>query len=73
MKGKRAYLMSKARRIPELVELQGRYDEAEQVNVEDSGGVSQAFALNANSAWTGSKTMSAPGDDDPDPEDGRCY
>ena len=73
MEEKRAYLMAKARPIPHSVELGSTYDETEQVNVEDIAGWRRPVALNASVTQTGSKTMSAPGDDDPDPEDERCY
>ena len=73
MEGKRAYLMANARTIPHLVELRSCYDELEQVNVEHVEGLCRPLALNASITQTGSKTMSAPGDDDPDPEDERCY
>ena len=73
MEEKRAYLMARARPIPHLVELRSSYDETEQVNVEYIAGLRSPVALNASVSQTGSKTMSAPGDDDPDPEDERCY
>lgn len=73
MKKKRAFLMAESRSIPNRVELGSSYDEMEQVNVEHIGGLLRPVALNPSVSQTGSKTMSAPGDDDPDPEDERCY
>lgn len=73
MQEKRAFLMAGARSIPDLLELESSYDETEQVNVEHIAGLLKPVALNPSVTQTGSKTMSAPGDDDPDPEDERCY
>ena len=70
---KRVYLMANARAVPDLVDLQYCYDETEQINVEHVAGKIKPMTFNASIAQTGSKTMSAPGDDDPDPEDEGCY
>ena len=73
MEGKRAYLMANARHIPYLAELRDCYDELEQINVEHIAGLRRPLVLNTSITHTASKTMSAPGDDDPDPEDERSY
>ena len=65
--------MASARRIPVLVDLRDSYDENAQINVEYIDGQRKPLVLNSSIAYTASKTMAAPGDDDPDPEDERCY
>ena len=39
MEQKRAYLMTNARQVPDLVDLCGCYDEQEKINVERLGGL----------------------------------
>ena len=73
MERKRAYLMANARHIPDLVNLRDCYDENDQINVEHVAGLRRPLVMNASISHTTSKTMAAPGDDDPDPEDERCY
>ena len=69
MSAKQAYLMSKARVVP-FVALPSAYDEKEQLNVCTDGG---AVVLREALVRTESKTLSAPGDDDPDAEAEGCY
>ena len=41
MEGKRSYLLANARQITSSVELQGRYDEEQQINLEYIGGLAK--------------------------------
>ena len=69
MAAKHAFLMSKSRTVP-LVALPSAYDEKEQLNLCNDGG---AVVLREALVRTESKTLSAPGDDDPDAEAEGCY
>ena len=72
MEEKRSYLLEGARTI-EMASIASAYSVAEQLNVaQQDGEVHPVVTLNWF-ASTGSKTMQAPGDDDPDPEDEGCY
>ena len=73
MMHKRSFLLANARRLTNSVESPAHYEEAEQVNVSYDDGKPHPLVLGASAAWTSSKTESAPGDDDPDPEAEGCY
>lgn len=73
MNQKRPFLLSRARHLAHLVDLSAYYDDWEQLNLSSIGGEVRPVVLNASAAWTCSKTESAPGDDDPDPEAEGCY
>ena len=73
MSHKRSFLLASARRLPNPVNISAHYDEHQQLNVSHGGGRPHPLALHPNAAWTSSKTETAPGDDDPDPEAEGCY
>ena len=72
MTPKRAFLLTTARRIvgPDI---SAYYDEGKQLNISYDCGKPNPLVLKARTVWTSSKTESAPGDDDPDPEVEKCY
>ena len=72
LKPKRAFLLSKARRLP-LQNLGDRYDEIQQRNVAVRRGQTEPLVSESGFGYTASKTLHAPSDDDPDPEDEGCY
>ena len=49
------------------------YNDDEKINILSSNGKQYPLVLEEMSIPTMSKTLMAPGDDDPDPEDERCY
>ena len=69
---KRAFLLTRARSF-ELQDVQEFYDEQQQLNLVLRSG--RAYPLVAEDGFvrTESKTMQAPGDDDPDFEAEGCY
>ena len=73
MTHKRPFLLANARRLTNSVDITAHYEEVEQINVTYDGGKPYPLVLAASAAWTSSKTESAPGDDDPDPEAEGCY
>ena len=73
MTHKRPFLLANARRISNSVDITAHYDEIEQVNVAYADGKPHPLVSGPSAAWTSSKTESAPGDDDPDPEAAGCY
>jgi len=70
VKRKPVLLFSGAREIP-LVFGESRYDEDQRLTMSEDG-VTPLVSTSPSPA-TESKTMQAPGDDDPDPQDERCY
>ena len=69
---KRAFLLSKAPRLP-LQSLGDSYDEDQQLNVVVRRGQAKSLVSVDGFGYTASKTLHAPSDDDPDPEDEGCY
>ena len=57
----------------DFVEPLGFYDASRKINVCIVNGKKRPLVSQSMSPITESKTMAAPGDDDPDPEDERCY
>ena len=49
------------------------YDDAAQLNLVNSSGQNIPLVAMKDFGWTHSKTMQAPGDDDPDPAGEECY
>ena len=72
MTGKRAFLLSRASTF-EMEDIHELYDEQLQLNVVLDSGQREPLVSMDNFLQTESKTFAAPGDDDPDCEDGRCY
>lgn len=73
MTHKRAFLLANSRRLTNSVDITAHYDEVEQLNVAYDDEKPHPLVSDASAAWTSSKTESAPGDDDPDPEAEGCY
>jgi hypothetical protein len=69
---KKVYLLEEAFNC-DLEPPMGFYDEVRQINVIFKDGKSQPLISYEMNLGTQSKTKAAPGDDDPDPEDERCY
>ena len=69
---KPSFLLAYARST-ELRNTQEFYDEEQQLNVIFRSGEINPLVSKKSFGWTESKTMQAPGDDDPDPEDEGCY
>jgi hypothetical protein len=69
---KGAFLLHNSRQLP-LKEPLGVYDPAESLNVVISDGAQIPLVDMAGAPPTHSKTMAAPGDDDPDPGQELCY
>lgn len=69
---RRSFLLSKAHSLP-LQNIKGSYDEELQVNVVARQNQIHPLVSEDKFGYTCSKTESAPGDDDPDPEDEGCY
>ena len=72
MKARRAFLLTRARSF-ELQDVQDFYDEQQQLSVVLRSGQANPLVAQDGFARTESKTMQAPGDDDPDFEDEGCY
>ncbi len=68
----RSYLMSRAKELAP-VSTEATYDEKRQLNVLGVASGSVPLILADVCPPTHSKTMAAPGDDDPDEDDERCY
>lgn len=66
------FLLDKAVRIP-MKESIGEYDSARSLNVTAEHGRQVPVVSVVGAPPTHSKTMCAPGDDDPDPGQERCY
>jgi len=69
---KRVYLLSTARTFS-MEDIRDSYDKALQLNVIRQGSENVPLVSIEAFGRTESKTMQAPGDDDPDPEDEGCY
>jgi hypothetical protein len=69
---KRSYLLESAKSF-EMEDVSSAYDEAQQMNMVSRGSDRVPLVGEDWFVRTGSKTMQAPGDDDPDPEDEGCY
>ena len=69
---KRAYLLAAAQTF-EMDDISSTYDSAQQLNLVSRDGHTVPLATDDGFGRTESKTMQAPGDDDPDPEDEGCY
>lgn len=69
---KNVYLLAKAS-CYELKSLPGSYDEKRKINITMVNGKKYPLISLEMSPPTQSKTLADPGDDDPDPEDERCY
>lgn len=72
LNSKRAFLLSKAHCLP-LQSLGDYYDEIQQLNVAMRRGHAEPLVSEDGFGYTASKTLHAPSDDDPDPEDEGCY
>ena len=69
---RRVFLLSKAHSLP-LRSIKSYYDEELQINVVTRQNQIHPLVSEDKFGYTSSKTESAPGDDDPDPEDEGCY
>lgn len=69
---KPAFLLSLARCF-ELQDIAPHYDTERQLNVLNTSAGSLPLVSQAGYGMTESKTLAAPSDDDPDPDDERCY
>lgn len=69
---KEVYLLTKAS-LYELEKLPGSYDDECCMNIIKLDDERVPLVTVEMGGPTQSKTMAAPGDDDPDPEDERCY
>lgn len=72
METKRAYLLTEAQHF-QMDDISSAYDPVQHLNVVSRNGHSAPLATDDDFGRTESKTMQAPGDDDPDPEDEGCY
>lgn len=72
MEEKRSYLLEGARTF-EMTSISSAYCVTEQLNIAQQDGETRPVVTLDWFASTGSKTMQAPSDDDPDPEDEGCY
>ena len=72
MANKKAFLLSRARSF-ELDDFQDFYDEKQQLNIVVRANQNYPLVSEDNFVRTSSKTLMAPGDDDPDPEEEGCY
>ncbi|MEJ2344288.1 MAG: hypothetical protein P8090_02580 [Gammaproteobacteria bacterium] len=72
MGSKRSYLLAAARSYVKA-DVSSAYDEAQQINMVSRGSCRVPLVGEEWFMRTASKTMQAPGDDDPDPEDEGCY
>ena len=72
MQQKKSYLLATAHRF-EMEDISSAYHEGEQINVLMRGDKTIPVVSEDSFGRTGSKTMQAPSDDDPDPEDDGCY
>lgn len=72
MKQKRSYLLETARTF-EMEEISSVYDDVQHINILARDGQAVPLVNDEGFGRTESKTMQAPGDDDPDPEDMACY
>lgn len=71
MNDKRAFLLARGREF-ELESMEGLYDPKRQLSFSNRNPNIPVVA-ESDFGRTQSKTMQAPGDDDPDPEDEGCY
>jgi len=69
---KRVFLLTTANEI-EFENIENNYDENKNINMIKINGKFIPFILHEFKDPTNSKTAQYPGDDDPDPEDERCY
>ena len=69
---KPAFLLSRARCF-ELQDIAPHYDAKSQLNVLNTRAGALPLVLQGGYGMTESKTFAAPSDDDPDPDDERCY
>lgn len=69
---KKVFLLTKANEI-EFENIEDNYDDGKNINMIKINGESLPFILNEFKNPTDSKTAQYPGDDDPDPDDERCY
>lgn len=69
---KRAFLMNAAQKY-ELQDVRPCYDEKEQMSMAACADERVPLVSQEAFGQTESKTLQAPGDDDPDPEDEGCY
>lgn len=69
---KKVFLLSRANEIS-FENITDNYDHVQNLNIININGKSIPYILNESKIPTGSKTAQYPGDDDPDPEDERCY
>lgn len=72
MQEKKSYLLATALRF-DLEDISSNYHEGERLNIITRGGESIPLVSEDSFGRTESKTMQAPSDDDPDPEDEGCY
>lgn len=72
MTPKPTFLLAHASSI-DFQNVQDYYDEQQQLTVISRAGETYPLVAEDEFGWTESKTMRAPGDDDPDPEDEGCY
>lgn len=72
MNKKNVYLLEQASSI-ELETHPGFYNETRSINVKIVEGIEYPLVSLDMNPGTESKTYAAPGDDDPDPDDERCY
>ncbi|NOZ22872.1 MAG: hypothetical protein GXP25_17480 [Planctomycetes bacterium] len=68
----RPYLLTRALRLP-MTEREMEYDTVTGLNMIQVNGSAAPAVTNLPPQETSSKTMAAPGDDDPDPDDEDCY
>ncbi|HBQ32329.1 MAG TPA: hypothetical protein DD739_06370 [Ochrobactrum anthropi] len=69
---KRSYLLEGARTV-KMEYISSAYCATEQLNIAQQDDETRPVVTLDWFASTGSKTMQAPSDDDPDPEDEGCY
>lgn len=72
MDEKRSYLLEGARTV-DMASIASAYCATEQLNIAQQDDETRPVVTLDWFASTGSKTMQAPSDDDPDPEDEGCY
>jgi len=71
--GKRSYLLNRAHMVSAAQHIAWEYDENLQLNFTVNDEDTRTPVCTLSSMITASKTDSAPGDDDPDPDAEICY
>tara|TARA_B110000196_G_scaffold122424_1_gene106167 strand:+ start:1574 stop:1792 length:219 start_codon:yes stop_codon:yes gene_type:complete len=69
----KCFLLATAKKLKSVSDISFTYDEIRDLNIVTSPEGERYPASLVHGIITGSKTESAPGDDDPDPDSALCY